>query len=63
MTWMRRIVVIGSIDQDEVDLVDVLPVPGATVRRLGKRIQVGGKGATQAVAAGPAGVVRHQRCR
>lgn len=45
MTGMRRIVVIGPINQDEVDLVDVLPVPGATVGSLGKRIQVGGKGA------------------
>ena len=51
MTVSRRVLVIGSINHDEVDEVDQLPVPGATVLSHRSWSQVGGKGANQAVAA------------
>lgn len=51
MNAIPRIVVVGSINQDEVYVVSSLPQPGETVLSRDRRMQLGGKGANQAVAA------------
>ena len=48
---MGRVVVIGSINVDQVAVVAQRPRPGETVLALGHRQLAGGKGANQAVAA------------
>lgn len=52
---MGRVIVIGSINVDEVVQVQERPRPGETVRALGYRQLAGGKGANQAFAAARAG--------
>ena len=54
-TAARRVVVVGSINVDEVLGVAVLPAPGETVLGRERAIGLGGKGANQAVAAAVAG--------
>ncbi|MGO1583216.1 MAG: ribokinase [Actinomycetaceae bacterium] len=49
------VVVIGSLNVDEIASVDVLPRPGETITATGYATHPGGKGATQAVAAARAG--------
>jgi ribokinase len=51
----RRVVVIGSINVDEVVGVATLPAPGETVFGWERATGLGGKGANQAVAAAVAG--------
>lgn len=53
----QRVVVIGSINVDEVVGVAVLPAPGETVLGRERATGLGGKGANQAVAAAVAGAV------
>ncbi|MEY9909846.1 ribokinase [Catenulispora sp. MAP12-49] len=54
-TASRRVVVIGSINVDEVVGVAELPTPGETVHGRERATGLGGKGANQAVAAAVAG--------
>lgn len=51
----RRVVVVGSINVDEVVGVATLPAPGETVLGWERATGLGGKGANQAVAAAVAG--------
>lgn len=51
----RRVAVFGSVNLDHVYQVDVLPLPGETIRSSGVTTGLGGKGANQAVAAVRAG--------
>lgn len=51
----RRVVVVGSINVDEVVGVAALPAPGETVLGWDRATGLGGKGANQAVAAAVAG--------
>jgi ribokinase len=51
MRPVRRVLVVGSINHDDVNEVEELPVPGATVLSHQNWSQLGGKGANQAVAA------------
>ncbi len=52
---MGRVVVVGSINVDQVAQVERHPRPGETVLALGHEQLAGGKGANQAVAAAAAG--------
>ena len=52
---MGRVVVIGSVNIDQVAVVAERPKPGETVLALDHRQLAGGKGANQAVAAARAG--------
>ncbi|GAA1797350.1 MAG: ribokinase [Actinobacteria bacterium] len=52
---MGRVIVIGSINVDQVALVEERPKPGETVLAIGHRQLAGGKGANQAIAAARAG--------
>lgn len=52
---MGRVVVIGSINVDQVAVVAQRPRPGETVLALGHQQLAGGKGANQAIAAARAG--------
>jgi len=54
-TAPRRVVVVGSINVDEVIGVATLPAPGETVLGWERATGLGGKGANQAVAAAVAG--------
>lgn len=54
-TARRRVVVVGSINVDEVIGVATLPAPGETVLGWERATGLGGKGANQAVAAAVAG--------
>ncbi|MEY9859657.1 ribokinase [Catenulispora sp. GAS73] len=54
-TAPQRVVVVGSINVDEVLGVAVLPAPGETVLGRERATGLGGKGANQAVAAAAAG--------
>ena len=54
-TASRRVVVVGSINVDEVVGVAALPAPGETVLGWERATGLGGKGANQAVAAAVAG--------
>lgn len=49
------IIVLGSINADQIGVVDRLPMPGETVLGSSFRIEPGGKGANQALAARRAG--------
>lgn len=46
-----RVIVVGSLNVDRLWRVPRLPVAGETVRAAGTRVELGGKGANQAVAA------------
>src|SRR5689334_1539199 len=59
MTDGPRVVVVGSVNEDHVLLVESLPTSGETVMALGSSRSSGGKGANQAVAAARAGASTH----
>ena len=52
---MGRVIVVGSVNVDQVARVERHPKPGETVLALGHEQLAGGKGANQAVAAAAAG--------
>ena len=51
MAASRRVVVVGSLNVDSTSYVESFPAPGQTIRSLGFRVALGGKGSNQAVAA------------
>src|SRR5262245_4707798 len=55
MTFTPRVMVVGSINEDEVLRVDTLPRPGETGTTPSATTSSGRKGANQAVAAARAG--------
>ncbi len=51
MAASGRVVVVGSLNVDSTSYVESFPAPGQTIRSLGFRVALGGKGSNQAVAA------------
>lgn len=52
----HEVLVVGSINQDQILVVDRLPAPGETVLAVRTDRSTGGKGANQAVAVAAGGV-------